>query len=83
VSRRIRVADVIGMPVVTASGDRLGHVVDLELGRENRVAALLVGRRAWLSRLHLRRPGGERHHERIPWRRVEQLTRDRVRVRDG
>ena len=81
-TRRIRLADVIGRPVVDGSGKRLGHVVDLELGRDHEVTAILLGRRGWLSRLHLRQLVHGHHGERIPWRRVDRLARRHVHLRD-
>lgn len=81
-TRRIRVADLIGMPVVSASGARLGHVIDLEMGRGHQVTAILVGRRGWLSRLHLRHLVHGHHEERIPWRRVAALAPRMVRLGD-
>jgi sporulation protein YlmC with PRC-barrel domain len=82
VTRRIRVADVIGMPVVGASGHRLGHVVDLEVARDHQVTAILVGRRGWLSRLHLRQLVHGRRGERIPWRRVDRLARRSLHLKE-
>jgi sporulation protein YlmC with PRC-barrel domain len=83
VSRRIRVADIVGMPVVAASGERLGHVIDLEVSPTREVTAILTGRRGWLSRLRLRQLVRGHHDQRIPWRRVDRLTARDVRLRDG
>lgn len=80
-TRHIRMADVIGVPVVDASGKRLGHVVDLELGRDHQVTAVLVGRRGWLSRLHLRQLVHGHRGQRIPWRHVDRLARRTLHLR--
>ena len=80
-SRRLRIADLVGTPVVDAGGRRLGHVVDLELGRGGDVAAILVGQRGWLSRLHLRQLVKGHFDDRIPWARVERVDPHEVRLR--
>jgi len=83
VSRRIRVADLVGTPVVAASGERLGHVIDLEVSPAREVTAILTGRRGWLSRLRLGQFVRGHHEQRISWRRVDRVTAREVRLRDG
>lgn len=81
-SRRVRVADVVGSRVMDASGRVLGHVVELELGRDYKVEALLWGSRGWLSRLHLTRLlTGHRDVDRAAWDQVERLGDRVVRLR--
>src|SRR5207253_9389762 len=50
VTKRIRVADLVGSPVEEPRGKRLGRVVDLELGPDYEVVAALIGPRSWLKR---------------------------------
>lgn len=81
-SRRIRVAELIGSRVEDASGRLLGHVVELEVGPDYEVSALLWGPRAWLRRLHLLPPRPRRGEvDRAPWDRVEQVGRGTIRLK--
>lgn len=50
--------ELIGVVIVTDAGERLGHVIDLELDPADdfRVTALELGRFAWLDRMHVLRP---------------------------
>lgn len=82
-SRHIRIADLIGMPVVEPDGRHAGHVIDLELDpRTYRVTTILLGRRGWLSRLRLLRAGGRGPtDDRIPWSRIERVGRSEIRLR--
>jgi sporulation protein YlmC with PRC-barrel domain len=83
VSRRITVADLIETPVVTPGGHRLGRVVDLEVGRDNRVTAIVIGRRGWLARLHVGRRLGKNAAEVVSWDRVQRIDERAVHLRDG
>lgn len=81
----LRLADLIGSRVVTAAGQRLGHVVEIEvsLGPEYRVLALLLGRSGWLDRFGLWRPKRSRGRRRqvIPWLAVERFERCTITLR--
>jgi sporulation protein YlmC with PRC-barrel domain len=84
-TKRIRVADLVGSPVEDARGKRLGHVIDLELGRDYEVVAALVGPRSWLKRWNVprlwsrRKPKGP---DRVPWSRVRTFDSLRVQLKD-
>jgi sporulation protein YlmC with PRC-barrel domain len=84
-TKRIRVADLIGSAVEDANGKRLGRVVDLELGGDYEVVALLVGPWTWLSRWNVSQLlGGHRSEspERVPWSRVSKFESLRLRLKD-
>lgn len=52
---KLRISDLLGCKIVTAEGQFVGHVVDVQLttGPEYRVTALLFGQHAWFHRLHI------------------------------
>jgi sporulation protein YlmC with PRC-barrel domain len=89
-SRTLVVArDLVGVLIVTASGKRVGHVIDLEIDPRDdyRVIAVELGRFGWLDRLHVLRPlthgrasSGPRV---IPWTDVERLEGRKLYLRDG
>ena len=84
-TKRIRVADLIGSPVENARGKRLGRVVDLELGSDYEVAAALVGPRSWLKRWNVAGLWGTRkprRPDRVPWSRVASFDSLRLRLKD-
>ena len=82
---KLRVADLVGSRVEDASGRRIGRVVELELGPDWEVTALLVGAAGWLDRWNLPRvlprPKSGKG-ERVPWRRVARFEALRVRLKD-
>ncbi len=90
-SSDVLVAGLIGRPVETAGGNRLGRVMDVEVVREPggyRVEALELGRHGWLDRLHLLRAAakripGPRDPRRVRWASVERLEPGRVVLRAG
>jgi sporulation protein YlmC with PRC-barrel domain len=84
-TKRIRVADLIGSPVEDARGRRLGHVVDLELGSDYEVVAALVGPRSWLNRWNVAGLLGTRKPKRpdnVPWTRVASFDSLRPQLKD-
>ena len=83
-----RASDLIGSRVETATGDRLGRVVDLVVGAKApwAVTHLLVGPSTFVGRFsvlrHAARPlGGFGAHDAIPWSAVERLDGRRIVVR--
>jgi sporulation protein YlmC with PRC-barrel domain len=84
-TKRIRVADLIGSAVEDANGKRLGRVVDLELEANYEVVAVLVGPRSWLSRWNvarLLRGHQAESPDRVPWSRVSKFESLRLRLKD-
>ena len=87
----MRLGELLGREVVTESGERLGHVHDLQGELEDgrlRVTALVAGAPGILERLGVgaRGKGGARRakrhgHAAIAWERVVRVGRDVV-VRD-
>ncbi len=85
----IFVADLVGRQVETADGEKLGHVIDLEISREDdgyRVRALELGRYGWIDRLNLLRPMARRMRaaqrpKLVPWHSVERLEGGAVVLR--
>jgi sporulation protein YlmC with PRC-barrel domain len=83
---RIRYHEIVGRPAVTASGKRLGHIVDLSATacEESLVVdAMLVGPASFLTRIGLKHSAGGRtpSPHRIPWTAVISAGRT-VMVRD-
>ena len=80
---------LLGVPVTTESGRRVGRVYDVraKLGpRELRVTGLLVGRLGFLERLGIGAPTAPerlRSHDVVPWRDVVRADRRGVVIRDG
>jgi sporulation protein YlmC with PRC-barrel domain len=79
------ISDLIGMSVIDSDGQKLGHVVELRLGRRHhRVNAILVGSHGWIGRLGIRtlvhRLGWGGRPDEIPWDRVQAVRRDRIIV---
>lgn len=84
-SRRVRVASLVGSPVEDARGNRLGHVIDLELGTGHEVLALLVGPGTWLRRWNVSRlvkKGRGAEPDRVPWSRVASFESLRIKLKD-
>ena len=87
-ARPIHLADLIGARVVDADGERLGHVVDLEVGaRNHRVKAIELGRYGWLDRYHVlrvarRRTGQSHRPSQVAWSDVERFDGS-VRLKRG
>ena len=80
---------LLGVPVTTESGLRVGRVFDVraELGpRSLRVTGLVVGRLGFLERLGIGAPTAPRRlrsHDVVAWRDVVRADRRAVVVRDG
>ena len=84
------IADLVGSKIVTAEGKRVGRVVDIQisLGPEHEVSALIFGEYAWLYRFHVLRPFartfGLRHRPQIvPWSAVDRFERSVVTLKVG
>jgi sporulation protein YlmC with PRC-barrel domain len=83
-SRTLRIADLVGSRIVDADGRRLGRVVDLELdARGGDVGALVLGRYAWLHRLHLGRLLKRGRTQGVKWSSVAEFERGEVRLKPG
>ena len=84
VSRTLRIADIVGSRIVDADGKRLGRVVDLELDARGReVTALVLGRSAWLHRLHLQRLLRRHRAQRVKWSSVATFEGGTIRLKEG
>jgi hypothetical protein len=93
----MRVSDFLGLPVLTESGDKLGHVFDLRVKRDPRsssahaghrwqVKGLVVGRRGFIERFGLKGAKDARPllpHDVVPWSALLRIRENRVIVRDG
>jgi sporulation protein YlmC with PRC-barrel domain len=85
----VKVSDLLGVPVRTESGERLGRVHDLraELGAgAPKLTGVCVGRLGLLERLGIGAPTSAarvRTHDVIVWADVVRADRRGVIVRDG
>jgi sporulation protein YlmC with PRC-barrel domain len=85
----MRLSDLLGLPVETESGDRLGRVHDVRgelTQRALSVTGVVVGRAGLLERLGIAAPTARariRSHDVVPWSAVVRADRRRVIVRDG
>jgi sporulation protein YlmC with PRC-barrel domain len=64
----IRVSELVGKPVRTESGEKLGRVHEIRVDG-NRVDALICGSRGFLQRM-----GPARAGRRVKWQRVRRVT---------
>lgn len=82
---RIRYHQLVGKPVLSADGTRLGRVHDLEAqgsGGCLEVTALLVGPAAFVRRIAFRlRPPGSGLVASVPWHLVGRIDGDAVHLR--
>ena len=88
--RSIHVEDLVGAPVIAASGRRVGYVVDIEVRPKAgwEIVALLLGRNSILDRFDILRPityrlGGLADSQVVAWADVERFEDRRVRLRSG
>ena len=85
----VRIEDLIGSRVLTAEGDRVGRVVDLEVTPgDYRVTALVLGRYGWLERLDIGKSFAGRLMLRdspsvIPWSAVARFEPWIVTLKPG
>ena len=85
----MRFSDLIGRPVRTESGDRLGRVHDIRgelTSRSLRLTGLVVGGLGILERLGIGAPHTNlrlRARDTVPWSAVIRADRRGVVVRDG
>ena len=74
-----KLSELLGKPVCTADGRRLGQVQDVRVrraGERYEVACLLLGTGGLLVRLGVTRRAGDE----VPWDRVTEITRERITV---
>ena len=85
----IRLSDVLGLPVRSESGQRLGRVHDLRVEltpRSMRVTGLVVGWLGAFERIGLDAPRSLRRvstHTVVPWSAVVRASRRGIVVREG
>jgi sporulation protein YlmC with PRC-barrel domain len=85
----VRLSVLLGVPVTTESGRRVGRVYDVrgELGpRSLRVTGLVVGRLGFLERLGIGAPTAPerlRSRDVVAWRDVVRADRRGVVIKDG
>jgi hypothetical protein len=92
----MRVSELLGLEVRTESGDQLGHVYDVRVGRDPRssggahqkwrLKGLVVGRRGVLERFGItgaRKQEPILPHDAVPWDAILQVSEREVVVRDG
>lgn len=87
--RRLRIHDLVGSSVVAADGQRLGRVVDLEVGHGAgfEVVALELGRHGWFDRLAVlavvARLVGDHRPLTVRWSLVDTVERGPIRLGAG
>jgi len=83
----MKLSEVLGMEVVTASGAHRGHVIDLrssgepERGETNTarvITEVVVGKVGWLERIGIRSP----KEELIPWAEVATVGTRRLTLKN-
>jgi sporulation protein YlmC with PRC-barrel domain len=93
----MRLSEVLGRSVVTESGEKLGHVYDVRVKRDERgsadragqkwqVRGLVVGRRGLIERLGLAGAADRRpllDHDVVPWSAILRIGDEAVIARDG
>jgi sporulation protein YlmC with PRC-barrel domain len=93
----IRLTDLLNLPLVTESGEKLGHVFDVRVRRRPgsshetadqqwRIEGLLIGQRGLRDRLGVRgsKSGAPtREHGVVPWSAVLEIGESEIRVRNG
>jgi sporulation protein YlmC with PRC-barrel domain len=85
----MRLSDLLGVRVVTESGESLGRVHDVRAeltARSLRITGLVVGGIGVLERLGLGAPGSSvriRSRDVVDWKEVVRADRRRVVVRHG
>jgi len=84
----MKLSEVLGMAVVTASGAHRGHVIDLRSSGEPEhgqpttarvITEIVIGRVTWLERMGLRSV----REEIIPWAEVATVGTRRVTLKNG
>ena len=82
------ISKLLGLPIVTAEGKRIGHVEDIVLTPETpyKVVGLLYGEGGLQHRLHLLNPFTRVKHspmkpDMIAWDTVERIERSEVRLK--
>jgi sporulation protein YlmC with PRC-barrel domain len=93
----IRLTDLLNLPLVTESGEKLGHVFDIRVRRRSggapdradqqwRIEGLLIGQRGLRDRLGVRGSRSRtptRASGVVPWSSVLEIGESEIRVRDG
>lgn len=86
----ITVEHLVGSKIVTATGEHVGHVVEMRVspGPDFRVLELEFGRYGWLDRLNVLRLIHGKYRpivesERIPWDAVATFERFTITLKPG
>jgi sporulation protein YlmC with PRC-barrel domain len=93
----IRLSELLGLQVVTESGEKLGHVYDMRVerdprsstesaGQKWRVKGLVVGGRGMLERFGIANAKKQEpilDRDVIPWDTILRVRESKVVVRDG
>jgi sporulation protein YlmC with PRC-barrel domain len=87
-NKKIHIEDILGRKIVTADGNAIGHVADIQLSPapEFRIIALLYGWGGWYYRLHLLNPFGKKHYHKpdiVPWEAIERIEQSAIRLKPG
>jgi len=79
------ISKLLGLPIITAEGKRIGRVADIVLTPEapHKVIGLLHGESGWQHRLHLLNPFSKIKRsptkpDTISWDEVERIERSKV-----
>ena len=82
------ISKLLGLPIITAEGKKIGRVVDIVLTPEapHKIVGLLYGEGGWQHRLHLLNPfakvdSSPKKPDMISWDRVERIERSKVLLR--
>jgi sporulation protein YlmC with PRC-barrel domain len=92
----MRLSDLLGLSVVTESGEKLGHVYDVRVQRDERSSAdragqkwqvkgIVVGRRGLVERLGLAASDARPllNEDVVPWSAILRIGEQAVTARDG
>jgi sporulation protein YlmC with PRC-barrel domain len=86
----ISLSDLIDSKVVTAEGEKVGRVVDVQVTPHppHEVLALICGSLGWLERLAILRPfikafGREPKQKNVPWEAVDRYENLKVYLKPG
>ncbi|MBO0790877.1 MAG: PRC-barrel domain-containing protein [Ktedonobacteraceae bacterium] len=89
-SPKVFLGDLLGSKIVTAEGETLGHVLDIQFTKKPtyQVKALMYGRGGLFHRLHVLNPFRKEplptpKSDTIPWEAVDSFKRPFVRLKAG
>jgi sporulation protein YlmC with PRC-barrel domain len=89
-AKTLYIGDLLSSKIVTSEGEKIGHVVDLEItpDQEHKVTALVYGWNGWLFRWHVLHPFAEKFGLRfkpntVPWDAVDRFEHLTITLKPG